>query len=651
MSPRIKTPEILPVMVGTAGHVDHGKTSLVRLLTGCETDRLPEEKARGMSIDLGFAPCLLPGNRMVGIIDVPGHLDFIRNMVAGAASMDILMLVIAADDGIMPQTEEHLRIIRLLRAPRLLIALTKTDLVDAETLALAQEDVAEFAARAGYPDTPVVPVSNLTGEGVPAVRKALDELVQGLLGRVPDGRAFRMAVERVFAVPGHGTVVTGIPASGRIAVGDEVLVLPGRVSARVRSIQNYHHLAETTGPNVCAALNLANLATEDVHRGMCITSPVGEYRSTHFALAQVANEDPHQMLRHNAELRLHCGTASSPARVSFLDGVDLPPGGTGFAKLRLAEPLVLAAGDRFILRRPSPSTTLGGGVILSAIPQRARSHDKALAPRLADAAEAVAAKDLPRAELMARPSPVLLRKDFPGVFRREDAAADAEIRRLVAASVLGELADGGSCVVLPRLDELAAQVRVRLRRHHREHPGTWGPDAAEIAAWFGIKTGEFAKFAEWATGPGSGIRPRHGRLALADFAPAIPDARQALREKLEAHLAAAGIAGPAIGDIVTAFSLDKKDLQPLIRILVEERKIVTVGNHLLSADVFQRCTESVRAFFAEHPVLGIGEFRERTGAARNFAVALLEKLDAIGLTRRTPDGRVPGPRLENRKPE
>jgi selenocysteine-specific elongation factor len=646
MSPRIKTPEILPVMVGTAGHVDHGKTSLVRLLTGCDTDRLPEEKARGMSIDLGFAPCLLPGNRMIGIIDVPGHLDFIRNMVAGASSMDILLLVIAADDGIMPQTEEHLRIIRLLRAPRLLVALTKTDLVDAETLALAQEEVAEFAARAGYPETPVVPVSNLTGEGIPAVREALDGLVQGLLGRVPDGRAFRMGIERVFAVPGHGTVVTGIPASGRIAVGDEVLVLPGKVSARVRSIQNYHHLAETTGPNVCAALNLANIAAEDVRRGMCISSPVGEYRSTHFALAQVVNEDPHKILRHNAELRLHCGTASSPTRVSFLAGVDLPPGGTGFAKLRLAESLVLAAGDRFILRRPSPSTTLGGGVILSAIPQRAKSHDEAMALRLVAAAEAVAAHDLPRAELMARPSPVLLRRDFPGVFRQEDATADAEVRRLVQAGVLGELAEGGSCIVLPRLDELAAQVRIRLRRHHRDHPQHWGPDAAEIAAWLGIKTGEFAKFAEWTTTrPGSGIRPRHGRLALADFEPEIPDVQQALRQRLEAHLIAVGIVAPAIGDLVTEFAMDKKDLQALIRILVEERKIVTVGNHLLSAEVFQRCTESVREFFVDHPVLGIGEFRERTGAARNFAVALLEKFDALGLTRRTPDGRVPGPRL------
>ncbi len=651
MSPRVKAPEILPVMVGTAGHVDHGKTSLVRLLTGCDTDRLPEEKARGMSIDLGFAPCLLPGNRMVGIIDVPGHLDFIRNMVAGASSMDILLLVIAADDGIMPQTEEHLRIIRLLRAPRLLVALTKTDLVDATTLALAREEVAEFAACAGYADAPVLPVSNLTGEGVPAVREALDGLVQGL-ERTPDPRAFRMCIERVFAVPGHGTVATGIPASGRIAVGDEVILLPGGSTSRVRGIQNYHHLTETTGPNVCAAINLANLAAEDVRRGMTLASPLGDYRATRFALARVTNEDRHRPLRHNAELRLHAGTASATARVSFLDARDLPPGGANFAKIRLAEPLVLAAGDRFILRQPSPSATLGGGVILGAVPQRAGRHDEALASRLTAAAAAIAEGDFSRAELMARPSPVLLRKDVPGVCRRTGAEAEAEIRRLVTNGVLGELSDGGACIVVPRLDELATQVCRRLRRHHREQPRHWGPEPSEAAAWFGIKAGEFAKFAEWTTRLGSGIRLRHGRLCLADFSPQLPDAQEIRRGQLAGMVTTADIVGPAIGDVATAMSLDKKDLQPLIRILVEEQKIVTVGNHLLDAEVFRRCEVRVREFFAEgHAVLGIGEFRERTGAARNFAVALLEKFDALGLTRRTPDGRVPGPGMESRKQE
>lgn len=645
MSPLVKPPTILPVMVGTAGHVDHGKTSLVRLLTGCETDRLPEEKARGMSIDLGFAPCLLPGNRMVGIIDVPGHLDFIRNMVAGAASMDILILVIAADDGVMPQTDEHLRIIRLLRTPRLLVALTKIDLVDADTLALAREEVVAFAARAGYPDAPVIPVSNHTGEGVPAVREALDGLVRELV-RTPDPRAFRMCVERVFAVPGHGTVVTGIPMSGRIAVGDEVTLLPGGQTARVRGIQNYHHLAEATGPNLCAAINLANLAAEEVRRGMILASPLGEYRATRFALARVVNEDPRRPLRHNAELRLHCGTANTSARVSFLAGHDLSPGAAGFAKLRLAEPMALAAGDRFILRRPSPSATLGGGAILGAVPQRARLHDEILERRLVVAAAAVGQQDLATAELMSRPTPILLRNELPGVFRQAGVEAATEIRRLVASGILAELAEGGSCLVLPRLAELAGQLGQRLRRHHREQPQHWGPDAAEAAAWFNLKPGEFAKFAELVTRPEAGLCLKHGRLCLAGFEPQLPDAQAVCRQQLAEKVVAAGIAGPAIGDLATAMALAKKDLQPLIRILVEEGQLLTVGNHLLDAAVFRNCEARVREFFAEgHAVLGINEFRERTGAARNFAVALLEKFDALGLTRRTPEGRVPGPRL------
>ncbi|MGD0088810.1 MAG: selenocysteine-specific translation elongation factor, partial [Planctomycetota bacterium] len=221
MAERRYKPEFAPALVGTAGHVDHGKTSLVRLLTGCDTDRLPEEKARGLSIDLGFAPCLLPSKRIVGIVDVPGHSDFIRNMVAGAASIDVLLLVIAADDGIMPQTDEHMHIVNLLRAPQVMVALTKTDMVAPERVVQVRESVAAFLARNGFPQAPIVPVSNKTGEGLDELRMALNALVERATLRPPDPRVFRMNVERTFNVKGLGTVVTGIPLSGAITVGGQ----------------------------------------------------------------------------------------------------------------------------------------------------------------------------------------------------------------------------------------------------------------------------------------------------------------------------------------------------------------------------------------------------------------------------------------------
>jgi selenocysteine-specific elongation factor len=632
MSPLPKKPDILPVMIGTAGHVDHGKTSLVKLLTGCDTDRLKEEKERGLSINLGFAPCMLPGNRMVGIIDVPGHLDFIRNMVAGAASMDILMLIIAADDSIMPQTREHLQIIRLLRTPQLMIVVTKIDLVDPEMLELVLEEIKEFTKETGYPTASVLPVSNITLDGISQVRKELDQLVSEATEK-HDKRAFRMNIERIFSVKGYGTVATGIPTCGEIGNGDKVLLLPCDKSTRVRAIQNYKHDTDHTGSNICAAINLVDISTDELHRGMTLASPLGHYRSSKFILAEVQNDGSKYTIRQNMGLRFHYGTANVSARVSFLSGKSLAPGEKDFVKIRLAEPVTVVSGDRFILRRLSPSVTLGGGTVLNNTPQKIKEND----PCLPEAIKALKNGDYFLAELLSAP-------DF--LYRYTDLVKlthlakneDAEIKAKLENNTLIDLSEG-AFLVAEKLALASHSIKKHLSRHHHTTPYSWGIDAAEFANLYDIKSGNFAKFATAIPNFDKEINYSHNRLALASFEPAINRNEMQKMEKLMQIITQAGINAPAIGDIATTLDSNKKEINKLIRILSEEGKVLTIGKKLLETAVFNESKRELKNHFRNHDLIQINEFRDMTGASRNFAVALLEKFDATGITCRTKDGR------------
>lgn len=632
MSPISKKPDILPVMIGTAGHVDHGKTSLVKLLTGCDTDRLKEEKERGLSINLGFAPCMLPGNRMVGIIDVPGHLDFIRNMVAGAASMDILMLVVAADDSIMPQTREHLEIIRLLRAPQLMVVVTKIDLVDPEMLELVLEEIKDFTRETGFSDAPVLPVSNVTLDGISQVRKELNRLVTEATKKY-DPRAFRMNIERIFSVKGYGTVATGIPCSGKTSIGDSVTILPTGKSCRVRAIQNYKHETDHTGPNVCAAINLADISADELHRGMTVTLAGSGYSASKFIIAQVQNVEAKYHIRQNMELRFHFGTANVAAKVSFLSGKSLNPGGLDFAKIRLAEPVTVVTGDRFILRRLSPSVTLGGGTVLSNIPQKLKGS----LPFMEKAINALDCGDYFEAELLSSP-------DF--LFRPEQlinmihlgTEGQKEIQDKLDKEILIDLEDG-AFLLKAKLDIAALTLKKQLSRYHQNNPASLGIDAAEFANIYRIRSGNFAKFAKTISSFDKQITYTHQRLSLASFEPSVSRDEMQKLERLKQLLTQAGINAPAVGDLVTVLDSNKKEVNKLIRMLAEEGKVVTIGKNIILKSVFDDCKEKIIEFGKNNEYIEINDFRNMTGAGRNLAVAILEKFDATGVTRRTDTGR------------
>ncbi|MBN1256088.1 MAG: selenocysteine-specific translation elongation factor, partial [Planctomycetes bacterium] len=451
MALKLKTPELLPLMAGTAGHVDHGKSALVKLLTGCEMDRHPEAKLRGLTIDLGFAPLRLPGNRMLGIIDVPGHEDFIRNMVAGAASMDILMLIVAADDGIMPQTLEHLRIAKTLSTPRVMAVISKIDLVSPEKLALVRQEVKAFLAALGIVDSPIVAVSNITLDGLEEVRQTLQEMVEGIAER-SDPRAFRMYVERVFSVKGYGTIVAGIPITGELQVGDEVQLLPGGSIHPVRAIQSYKFGVNTATPKVCAAINLRGLEVKDAHRGMTLAAP-GIYQPTDSAIIRFTSEHEKQILKRVTRVKFHSGTNAVNASLKLLSEEKLGYRETCYAQVSFAEPAVLASGDRYIIRSLSPVDTIGGGVILSTRTHRLRRSELGLLDRLQQAASAVKEGDFFASELLAGSQAIVSNAQALNLTQCSGQTAEKRIKDAIASGLLYDLG-GGALLVKERLGEV-----------------------------------------------------------------------------------------------------------------------------------------------------------------------------------------------------
>ncbi|MFT6364538.1 MAG: selenocysteine-specific elongation factor, partial [Planctomycetota bacterium] len=354
---------IRPVVIGTAGHIDHGKSTLVRALTGVDPDRLKEEKERGMTIDLGFAPMTLSDGRTVGLVDVPGHEKFIRNMVAGATGIDLVALVVAADDGVMPQTREHLAILEMVGVKRGLIVLTKIDMVDEELVEMAAEDVLEFVEGTFLEDAEVHRVSAITGEGMDKLKATLEKMALSAEPRPSEG-IFRMPVQRVFTLKGFGTVTTGIPLSGEVKTGDVVEILPGGKLAKVRGIHAYGKESKSARAGHSSALNLTDVDHHSVVRGAVIATP-GYFRPVSMIAAKLqALKTLDRPITNRMIVRVHTGTSDSRGELVLLDKDEIRPGQEGLVQIRMDEPVITAPGDRFVLRLLSPVITLGGGTVL-----------------------------------------------------------------------------------------------------------------------------------------------------------------------------------------------------------------------------------------------------------------------------------------------
>ena len=631
----------MPHIIGTAGHIDHGKTALIRALTGQETDRLKEEKERGISIDLGFAYMDLANGERVGIIDVPGHERFIRNMLAGAHGIDLALLVVAADDGVMPQTEEHLDILHLLGATHGVVAITKSDLVDAARLAAVQEEIDILLAGTGLEGSPIVPVSSVTGLGLERLRQVIEERLTHY--RRPERAGyFRLPVDRAFIMHGHGTVVTGTAIAGAVRAGDVVRVMPGGEEVRVRTVQVHGQEVAQALQGQRVALNLAGVERADVKRGDVICDPrldrVTDRLDAWLEVRPAAGRpvDSHEIIR------LYLGTAEVIGKLVWLDGRDqVAPRHAAYAQLVLRAPVHALRGDCFILRNHSAQRTIGGGVVVQPFARRQRRSDAPRAAALEALRQAVAAPEIVAALLRMEPDfavapEFLAQAGNLSLEAVHDAArADPTIRCLPDAQ------RPAAYTTVEKWEPLRTAVVERLAALHRAEPLTPGLEMESLRS-----------------GVAPDLSPKIFRavidallaesvIARDDSSVRLPSHRVALRRdeaelaaRAEGLIAAGAFTPPDLKQIEAALAVPRQRLHAILQQLEREGRVAKIADGLYFARApLEQARALLRNHAAIHGDISAATFRDLLGASRKFSIALLDYFDRTGFTLRVGDVR------------
>lgn len=639
---------IVSVVVGTAGHIDHGKSTLVERLTGVHPDRLKEEQDRGLTIDLGFANFALPDGRRVGIVDVPGHERFIKNMVAGATGVDVVLLVVAADDGVMPQTREHLEILGLLGLKHGVVVITKIDApgVDSDLLEVLELELRDLLAGTFLAQAPLVRVSSVTGEGIERLRATIAEVIGRIQPRSSEG-AFRMPIQRVFTAQGFGTVLTGIPLSGELGVGDAVEVLTqdgGRHKGKVRNLQAYGRKVERVRAGHSSALNVTDVERKAVARGDAVCTPgifsaepMWEVRLTYLA----SQERP---LEQRQTIRFHVGTAEVVGELVLLDHDRLLPGESGLAQVRLQAGVVAAAGDRFVLRRHSPMETLGGGVILGASKWRLKPHKGFVLQRLEHKEQVLGAgKEAVLLELREAGAPTRA-DELVRALRRPKAEIEAWLAELVAEGQAFEASGGKGAPAFVAADawQAAAEAFVQaLEAWHREHPFRDACPRLELRARVGRPEGMFASLAQRLVDEGK-VRAWPQGYSLAGHEVVLtPEARQ-VEEALLAlyHEAAFLPPTPAQALDQVGAPLPREQANDVLLHLVERGRLIDIGDELVfHHERYEEAKEVVRREVAAKGSVTAGAFKDLIGSSRRYAIPLMEHFDEVGFTRREGDVR------------
>ncbi|HWQ11369.1 MAG TPA: selenocysteine-specific translation elongation factor [Roseiflexaceae bacterium] len=620
-------------VIGTAGHVDHGKSTLVKALTGIDPDRWEEEQRREMTIDLGFAWFTLPSGRSVSIVDVPGHERFIKNMLAGVGGYDAALLVVAADESVMPQTAEHLAILDLLEVSHGLVVLTKADLVDEEWLALVREEVRERLRGTCLEGAPQVAVSARTGQGLDALRSAIDEVLDRTPTRSGAHGAPRMSIDRAFTIGGFGAVVTGTLADGPLRAGDEVEILPKGLRARVRGLQTHQRKVEEALPGTRVAVNLAGVSHHDIARGDMLALP-GRMRPTAVLDAQLRIAPGARPVRQNDRLELFVGAAESLCRVTLLDREELAPGESGWVQVRLERPIAVARGDRYILRLPSPSQTLGGGRVVEPHPARHRRFR----PEVIASLEALA---------RGTPADLLLRALADGLPHAWDEAVRASgLPQATALEALGELMASGDVMDLAGDEQgsdrpspwpvtsagwqkLVEKLLAALEGYHRRYPlRAWMP-REELRSRLRLG-GPACDAAVGAAARAGLVEASESGVRRSGHTPSpTPEQERQVRRWL-AQVAASPYSPPA------------PDMDPeVLGMLLEQGEVTRVAPDVVFAsETYHEMVDWVRAQIAEAGSVTLAQFRDRFGSSRKYAQALLEHLDERKVTRRVGDARV-----------
>ncbi len=626
------------VIVGTAGHIDHGKTALVRALTGIDTDRLEEEKRRGITIDLGFAHMVLGGPQgdvRLGFVDVPGHERFVRNMLAGVGGMDLLLFVISAEDSIKPQTREHFDICRLLKIPHGITVLTKCDLVDAETRQLVRMEAEEFVSGS-FLDTSraaMVEVSVRTGEGLEELKRELARTADKAAQK--DAEApFRLPVDRVFTMKGFGTVVTGTLISGRLRKEDEIEVLPGRKRVRVRGLQVHGSGTEEALAGQRTAVNLAGVAQEELERGMVLAER-GLLLPTRSLDVQLTLLEGAPALKNHSRVRLHLFTSETIAEVALLECLELRAGESGWAQLRTASAVACAPGDRFIVRRHSPVTTIGGGVVVDVRPMR-----KMKAPqRAAMLQQLSSAGDSDRLALL------VARRDHRGL-GLQDAVHEtgwgkpklhgsvAKATESGEISVLGEL-----MISAATLRRIAAEMCGAVERFQKANPLVGGISKQELLEKSGVEREIFSGALEL-TLVEKKLAVTGEQVHAAGRGLVMQDEEAASKRQIESVFADAGLKVPALKDALAVVKIDRARAQKLVTLLLREAVLIKIGEEMVfHQKALEELKQKVREYKSKSPRIDVAHFKELTGVSRKYAIPLLEYLDREHVTRRAGEDR------------
>ncbi len=624
-------------ILGTAGHIDHGKTSLVKALTGTDTDRLKEEKERGLTIDIGFAHL----TENVTIIDVPGHEKFIKNMVAGVSTIDLVLFVVAADDGVMPQTREHLDILNILQIQRGIIVLTKIDTVEEEWAELVLEDIRAMAQGTLLEKAPVQRVSSLTGAGIPELKKLIFSELESVPPR-PDRGIFWLPVDRSFSMKGFGTVVTGSVLSGSTQVGENLDLLPAGRSVKIRTLQKHGREVEQVRTGDRAAINLQNIAREEVRRGDVLASP-GYFRASQRMHARLSLLKSSMPIKADMRVRLHLGTAEIMARVRPLQEKVLQPGETGFVQFTLEAPAVARRLEHFVMRQYSPARTLGGGVILDALAPPFRKKDSTIIPRL-QSLEKQDPEELLREQLFTAAQ---------GTATRDQLISATGLSPELVDEVIAGLSSRGEVHWLSkkimahdaRLRRVQEAVVEFLRAFHADNPHKIGFGKAELPARLPLQVAPvLLNRALDLLKEEQRVVENAGFIALAEHEITLTDEERKQKAEILQRISEGGFTPPTLPEIATALKLDAEMVAALLGVLMAEGRVLRLEDNLfMLREKVEEAQAKVIAWLKEKGSLRVTEFKELIGgASRKFSLPLLNYFDSREITQREGDVRYPG---------
>jgi selenocysteine-specific elongation factor len=630
------------VIVGTAGHIDHGKTALVKALTGIDADRLEEEKRRGITIDIGFAHLELTTNNgerlRIGFVDVPGHERFVRNMLAGVGGIDLVLLVISADEAIKPQTVEHFDICRLLSIRRGIVVLTKSDLVDAETLEVVRMEVQEFVRGSFLEGAPIVPVSSLTGAGLDQLKREI-ALAASEVPAKNSAALLRLPIDRVFTMKGFGTVVTGTLLSGSVAKDDELEVFPVRKRVRVRGVQVHGTSAEKAVAGERTALNLTNVSTDDLARGMTLAQPdiLRSTKTLDVSLSLLKTAKP---LKDRARVHFHAYTSETVAEVVLYEKKQLKPGETSFVQLRLNEPVLLIPGDRFILRQFSPVVTIGGGTVVDSAPL-SRSRTRKMVDKVIGTLRELQ-QGSPEQTLCAR----IGRQENRGITLR-DALAETGWHPSQVASVATALVKsaqarklGDILIAQSAFDHVRELLLGALAKFHDANPLVAGISKGELQEKLDLPVQVFAGVLDDLL-RNKKVDATGENIRIAGRGVVMKDDEAESKRTIEQAFAGAGLTVPALKEVLASLPVDKIRAQKIVTLLLRDRVLIKLTDDLVfHRDALAELRRKLAEQKSKSPKIDVARFKELTGVTRKYAIPLLEYFDRERVTRRVGDERI-----------